>query len=88
MPVCRFLRLAICYTLAAVEVTSPELVGNLAAKLGDFVVAMNTAPDAKAAAVAQALKWLLDAFAPDIIALEEYNSEWLGFEGFSCVALN
>eukprot|EP01050_Picozoa_sp_SAG11_P007942 SAG11_NODE_679_length_7786_cov_6.173670_4_plen_200_part_00 len=55
---------------------SEEAVAALGAKLCAFVLAMNTAPAAKAAAVAAALRWLVQAFEPDFIALEEFNAGW------------
>jgi hypothetical protein len=58
-------------------------VEELGEHLAAFVTAMNTAPAAKAVAVAAALRWLVVAFEPDVIALQEFNESWLDEPAFS-----
>ena len=58
-------------------------IAALASKVGTFVTAMNTAPTAKAMAVAAAMRWLLGAFAPDMVALQEFNCSWLDEASFA-----
>eukprot|EP01052_Picozoa_sp_SAG31_P008209 SAG31_NODE_409_length_16006_cov_10.345760_3_plen_383_part_00 len=48
----------------------------ISGQLSRLVAAMNTAPAAKAAAVASVLRWVVSSVQPDIICLQEFNQQW------------